>query len=181
MNSDFTKAQAEFIDAKARLDEIIIERAREIYEHYGSYTYDDDGAGGGYMTKVECHKTALATLEKGQTAEEYLAEVEANRKYMRTVYIPFKIESYLRNARFHFNKSRDDIAEEALSDYLTNATTIPNVEEPDSLNGKIGSVGLKKDTDALLVSVSTKLGCTKGKLIVAALESYFVNHPPKFL
>lgn len=180
MDPKFVEAKAAFDKSKARLDKIIVARARELYEHYDSYAYDDDGDGG-YMTKVECHKTALATLEKGQTVSEYLAELEANRRYMRTVYVPFKIESYLRNARFHFNKSRDDIAEEALSDYLAVVSTVPAVEEPSSLNGKLGSVGLKKDTDSLLVGVSTRLGCTKGKLIVAALDAYFVKHPPRFL
>ena len=116
---EFEEAQAEYEAAKKRFTALLEKRARELYPHYDGYDEDDSYTeGGGAMTKVECRKTALATLKSGKTAQEILDDWEKGRQVMRTVYLPVKLDNDLRVIAFQNNQKKNAIIVDAVRIYL---------------------------------------------------------------
>ena len=117
--TEFEEAQAEYEAAKKRFTALLEKRARELYPHYDGYDEDDSySEGGGAMTKVQCRKTALATMKSGESAQETLDRWERDRQILRTVYLPAKLDSELRVIAFRTNQKKNGIIVDAVRIYL---------------------------------------------------------------
>jgi hypothetical protein len=119
---NFEDTEAAFEKAKARMDRFVVKRARELYEGYDRYPEDDEydawGNGGDVMTKKECRKDALKSLQEGKTAEEIKAQWEADRQVLRTVYLTPAVDEKLRVRAFREKRQKNDLMVEAIAIYL---------------------------------------------------------------
>jgi hypothetical protein len=82
----FEEIYASFQEAKKRLDEVIVQRARELYEDYDVYPEKDHMSWvGGVLTKAICRDAALHSLRHGKTVEEVKADWERHVHAMEAV------------------------------------------------------------------------------------------------
>lgn len=96
--------------AAAKLDQLILARAKELYPHFiKMWSETAIGYEGGAFCQEDALEEARKSLEAGQTAEEWAAARNANKRVMRTFYISPSDDEKIRTLAARTGRSQNDI------------------------------------------------------------------------